>query len=173
MKKVLVLLPLAILLSCSLNTKNTTLTKEQIERKFDLDKEITIEEANETVLGPLDKDGIRIDIKRKIVFAAPTDSIEDVKTRNVYERFAQIWTEMIYNQDNRDKLLELDYERAVINACVYNGYVREPKELKSFYIEFINGSMEKAIVYDKIHEQLDVYHGRIPEEVYKTKCDSL
>lgn len=80
---------------------------------------------------------------------------------------------MIQNQDNRDKLLELDYERAVLNACLYKGYIKEPDELRGFSIYFRNSSMANAIVYDKINEQTNVDFGRIPASVYEKKCDSL
>ena len=126
------------------------LSKEEIEQRLNLPEEISIEEANSSVLGPLTDDNIRKDLKRLIGFAAPENTPEDAKTRAVYNRLAQIWTEMIQNQDDKEKLITLDYERAVIWACVINNYVDWPEEMKNFLSLIPNGSMERAIVYDKI-----------------------
>lgn len=150
------------------------LTPEQeIEQRLNLPEAITIDEANSSVLGPLTDDNIRKDLKRMIGLAAPEDTPEAAKTRAVYNRLAQIWTEMIQNQDDKEKLIALDYERAVLWACVINNYVAWPEAMKDFLFLLDRGSMERAIVYDKINEQLDVDFGIIPASVYQPACDNL
>jgi hypothetical protein len=186
MKKILlVTLISSFILSCSTESKsgvsvdNNTINKpeylsrEEIEQRLNLPEEISIEEANSSVLGPLTDDNIRKDLKRLIGFAAPENTAEDAKTRAVYNRLAQIWTEMIQNQDDKEKLITLDYERSVIWACVINNYVDWPEEMKDFLFLLDLGSMERAIVYDKINEQLDVDFGIIRANVYEAKCDNL
>ncbi|MCP4354112.1 MAG: hypothetical protein GY793_00495 [Proteobacteria bacterium] len=146
-------------------------TREQIAKRLNLPAEPDEELNHSTILGiDVDGDDIRDDLNRMVGFTLPNDQ----QARHIFERQAYLWTQMVKNQDNPEKLREIDDELEKLIDCKVRGYIQVPEELSDFGTDIHAVVQERLDLLNKIRRTTGrVYYERIPDDVIAAYCETF
>tara|TARA_Y100000590_G_C15096675_1_gene779639 strand:- start:20 stop:610 length:591 start_codon:yes stop_codon:yes gene_type:complete len=147
-------------------------TEAEIVKILELPDEPDPELNHATTLGVgSDDDGVRDDLERKIGFTL----FHDNQARAIYTRQAQIWTEMVQNENDVAKLKDLLIENMLNVSCIVDGYIESKDSLKSFEDQTAMG-FNRLILRNKLRSKVSDSYGyqQFPSDSQvKTYCESF
>tara|TARA_Y100001960_G_scaffold319101_1_gene389945 strand:- start:671 stop:1234 length:564 start_codon:yes stop_codon:yes gene_type:complete len=146
-------------------------TESEIVKILSLPPEPDEEKNHSNILGIGYEDGIRDDLERKVGLAL----FHNNQARAIYNRQAELWTEMVLNQNDISKLKELSDENRLASACISRKYIETPSSLSSFEDQAAMG-FDRLILRDQIQTKIRRAYGypdRPSDDKVKKYCDSF
>jgi hypothetical protein len=146
-------------------------TESEIIKILDLPPEPDNDKNHSSILGVGSEDGIRDDLERKVGFALFYNN----QARAIYNRQAELWTQMVLNQNDVSKLKDLLYENRLVSACIARNYIETPEALSSFEDQIAMG-FDRLILRDQIQTKVRRVYGyanRPSDYIVKKYCYSF